>query len=184
MNQENFEEFRKSIKMMVMHYERFEPTFERVAVYFDALRIYSLEDVNRAIRNQIKKNKFVPRASEIIDEIIKLKFNFQDIEEVGPKIREAMRRFGYNAPKKAKEYLGEEIWDVVDKIGWYSICSSNTERDLQSFIYSIERSIKSRQKNKENQEKIGQTKKSMLKSFFRRELKEAMFNDLKDAYKT
>lgn len=47
------------------------------------------------------------------------------------RIGESVRRFGYCNPDRAKDYIGELGWRLVERLGgWEAVCNQRSEKDL------------------------------------------------------
>lgn len=72
---------------------------------------------------------FPPSPSEIrsaAQEIVSAAEDRDTAGEAWAKVRRAIREYGFYRPEKAREALGDEIWDTVGMIGgWSEICISD-----------------------------------------------------------
>lgn len=70
------EEFKDSISYLGMAYSK-EFSQEELELYYDFLKDYKDETLVKAIKNIIKKSKFLPKINELIDECNKCKQNIK-----------------------------------------------------------------------------------------------------------
>ena len=89
-----------------------------------------------AIAAHVSTNPFPPSIAEIRGWVINGSDSETGVEAWG-RIMEAMRKYGSYEPKKARAYMGEEIWGVMQGVfpSWQHLCmSENAEADRAHFI--------------------------------------------------
>jgi hypothetical protein len=71
-------------------------------------------------------NQFMPRPNQILKYINKESSPESAANEVVGRINYAISRFGYPSPEKAKEYIGELGWLLVERDGgWEEVCRNS-----------------------------------------------------------
>jgi len=120
-------------KIMVGLAEYYQTTLTpgQITMYADDLVDLGLEEIAAAIK-RIRQNPtitFFPRPSIIRQEIFgSVK---DDALEASSRIVQAMSKFGYTNPEKAKLFIGSVGWRVVERDGgWGSICRNVTTESL------------------------------------------------------
>lgn len=71
------------------------------------------------------KRPFMPTVAEI-RQLARPPMDARDIGlETASRIRSAISKFGWPSPQKAREYIGEQGWDVVERFGgWQHLCEN------------------------------------------------------------
>ncbi len=73
-----------------------------------------------------KKNNFWPKANKIRDIILPEQTPETMANEAASRIRYAISTFGWTNPQKAREYIGELGWRVVERSGgWMYLCENH-----------------------------------------------------------
>lgn len=94
------------------------------AIWTGVLKDYSDEEIKGALGNAISTLNEWPTPSMIKRLCQGTSRTDEEIgQEVSSRIEGAISKFGYTSPDKAKEYVGEIGWVVVQQCGgWESIC--------------------------------------------------------------
>lgn len=103
----------------------------RLAMYAEDLEDLDISLIAGAIKN-IRRNpnqKFFPLPAAIREEI---QGNQRDeAVEAANRIVQAMGKYGYTNPERARSFIGELGWRVVEREGgWQALCERTTNDDL------------------------------------------------------
>lgn len=116
-------------------------------MYMAVIDFLPSKALEESIVMHVQSSKFFPKPSELIRLSIDNKQK-EDIEP-GDKIRNAVRNFGYIQKSKAKEYIGEEIWKIVESYGWSNLCYLN-QKEFDFQIFRMDKYIKDVRKSSYN----------------------------------
>ena len=103
----------------------------QLSMYSEDLEEFTLEEIGLAIQ-AVRRNpaqKFFPLPASLREEIVG---NARDEAlEASNRILEGMTRFGYTNPERAKQFIGELGWRVVEREGgWQYLCQRVQGDDL------------------------------------------------------
>lgn len=105
---------RESISMFISTLVDYFPA--TVEKYLSALRSYT-ED---------SKNKFFPNPVQLREYLTGNLTPESQADETASRIRNAITKFGWTSPDRAREYLGELAWSVIERQGgWKYICENH-----------------------------------------------------------
>ena len=97
----------------------------KLRLYADALKGISMEDIRRAqiAYREEKGRRMMPMPADIKAFLNKeMDPRALAIATVG-KIKEAISKFGWPQPTKAREHIGEDGWRVIERYGgWQAVC--------------------------------------------------------------
>lgn len=118
------EQFKDSMAYLGVAYGK-EFTQQELTIYFDFLREYSDATLVAAIKNIIRKSKFLPKINELVDECDNCK------EQVKHDVLEFMRSKGYF--KSINEYEKATRWLETGVIpGWFKVDLNEYYKMMQS----------------------------------------------------
>lgn len=121
----------KLILLGLAEYFQTSLTANQLAMYADDLEDLEIEELARAVKflRRDPSNKFFPRPSAIREIVFG---NAKDEAlEASNRIVEAMSRFGHTNPERAKEFIGELGWRVVEREGgWINLCRTVQSYDM------------------------------------------------------
>lgn len=107
-----------------------------VTMYAEDLADLPVAEIQRALlalRRDPKTTRF-PLPATIRDRIAPAPTEENDAAEAAARIAGAARRFGYTNPERAREFIGELGWRVVQLDGgWQNVCETLTEDNLGTF---------------------------------------------------
>jgi len=106
---------------------------EATRLFLDGLSDLEPDQVVLAIKqySRLESSKSFPSIGQIRALVVPAESEDSLAREVAELIPKAIRRFGYTNPDKAKEYLGELAWKVVESSGgWRVLCELTNEEDL------------------------------------------------------
>lgn len=103
----------------------------QLAMYAEDLEDLALEDIGAAIK-RIRQNPQIarfPLPAAIRQEIVGSARD--EALEAASRIVQAMEKYGYTNPEKARAFIGELGWRVVEREGgWQSLCQRTSSDDL------------------------------------------------------
>jgi hypothetical protein len=106
-------------------------TPSRLAMYAEDLEDLPIDVLGMAIRT-IRRNpahKFFPLPSAIREEI--LGSAKDEALEAANRLIEAMHKYGYTNPERAKAHMGDLAWHIVEREGgWTNLCQRVQSDDL------------------------------------------------------
>lgn len=115
----------KALLVMLAEYYQKTLTDNQVRMYAEDLSEFPFEEVSRAMDSYRKNpnNKFFPIPAQLV-EIMRPGVDDQsEAVEVSGRIWEAIGKFGRDAPARAKSFVGEVGWHVVQRMGgWAAVC--------------------------------------------------------------
>lgn len=129
-------EERKSVqRMYVVLSEVYNRSLSEAAISFlaDSLMDLDGQKVITAMKSCISnpETKGFPMPGQIRAMVSPQVSNEQLAVEASNKIVEAMSKFGYTQPEKARAFMGEIAWEVVQREGgWQSLCERTTNDEL------------------------------------------------------
>ena len=104
------------------------PDKEMVDLWFMLLEDIAYSEAQTAVVAWIREEKYPPAISDICGKIFDYKNNSRiSGDEAFQLVRQAVRRHGYCSPGEARDFLGEEIWSVVERYGWDYFCTYDTD---------------------------------------------------------
>lgn len=115
-----------ALMVALAEFYRIQVQRHQVEMYAKALEDLSLDQLAYAIDAVQKSSKFFPMPAELRE--IALGSAKDEALEAANRIVEALHRFGWTNPDKAKEYVGELAWRVVEREGgWKNICKVESD---------------------------------------------------------
>jgi hypothetical protein len=108
---------------------------EILEIYAENLEPHGFISVSNALKSMVpslRPGKPFPSIEEILAKLGKKTAEDQDLaREAAARIVNAISRYGWNNPTKAKEYIGSIGWDVVNmQGGWENVCDVATNENL------------------------------------------------------
>jgi hypothetical protein len=96
-------------------------------VYVENLSDLPQDQVIQAIRGWVKKERFFPAISDLRKNLCAdSQTPREKADVVANRIWDAIARFGWNNPEKAKAYIGELGWKTVEMAGgWVGMCETS-----------------------------------------------------------
>lgn len=112
-------------------YGKYDLTKEQISTYISVLENHFKKDFNvfvGALENYSKdsKNKFFPAPANLTQYINPETSPDAQANEIASKIRQAISDIGYVSPTRAKLFIGEIGWQVVQRSGgWQYLCENH-----------------------------------------------------------
>lgn len=120
-----------------------EETEQRLELTSAVLEKYELKEVIKAIHDSGLTCKFFPKPVELIEKI-NPPTEREDADFIAGEIIRSIRDFGGYQSREAREYIGEEAWQVVQMCGgWDLICGTpegqlgTLRAQLRNVAYSV-----------------------------------------------
>jgi hypothetical protein len=127
---EKLSQIKKILVALGVYYNK-ELSSELFEMYAEDLEDLSLEEILLAVK-LIRKDpskRFFPLPAEIREKV--LGNEQQEAVNAAGRIVEAMAKYGYTNPEKAKEYMGDLSWAIVKREGgWQSLCERTKNDEL------------------------------------------------------
>lgn len=153
MNQQNKSRIFNQLRNLALLKNK-DVTDQVLELYTEILsRSFGLEESMSAIQYFMLNEKWFPDISEIIKKIQFPNGEDGEAREEVEKIFEAFFEFGYKRATKARESLGEDLWEVVEKRGgWLKFYNEiNTTNNLSTIRAQLRELIKSKRRRKQEQ---------------------------------
>lgn len=123
----NKEKFLKIITYMGIVYNK-EFSKEQIEIWYSFLKDYSEEELNNAVKYLINTEKYLPTIAHIKEQIAKSKLNnIPEAEDEWQEVLLSVRQYGSYRQEEALASLKPYTAKVVNYIGYYKICSANSE---------------------------------------------------------
>jgi hypothetical protein len=152
-------------------------TQQRITMYVELLAKYDCFSISRALDEIAVTSKFFPSLAEIIENIAFLNCVTLDPTEVANSLINSTYSFGEYRPKEAREYLGLEKWDIVEKFGgWRALCrfDESQKSTIRAQLRDLIKAINSN--DIESFKRIGLSHGSEVEDKSRNKLKTIDFN--------
>lgn len=109
-------------------------TKEAVMGYYNVLKKYDMSQVISAMEllmTELTPGQRFPVPRQIIEKFQPVKDEDSEAREAAGRIVAAVSRFGWPNPERAKEYVGELGWAVVERQGgWVTVCEVLTPENV------------------------------------------------------
>jgi len=150
---ENIDEYKKLVDSMANYYNH-EINDDQFDMYVHDYSKYPLGVIRKAFHEyRIESpSNFFPLPCVIISRIENPRVDMDQVHVGMEKILSSLRRFGSYSPNQAKEFLGEDLWSCVERMGgWKTLCLSDIG-SIQWTRTSLERIIKVKLERKRKEE--------------------------------
>ena len=97
----------------------------KLALYAQLLKDVPIRECARAFHHfaNEKGRRFLPMPADILDFLDPKRDPKIEAREAASRVIEAISKFGYPSPEKAKAYIGELGWRLVERFGgWQTLC--------------------------------------------------------------
>jgi hypothetical protein len=126
-------------------------------MYVDVLMNFSVEEFSDAVKMYLidsNNTKFpIPPHSIIIKTTRNGPSDDDFANEVAARVHQAVSKFGYPSPEKAKAFIGEVGWDVVRSYGGWEYICENLGVDIQ--ISAFRAQVRDAARSKLSMDKMG-----------------------------
>ncbi len=131
LNQSERNSLAQQLLNLSVFYGKFDLTKEQISTYISVLENHFKKDYNTlvgALENYSKdsKNKFFPAPANLTQYLNPEMSPDAQANEIASKIRQAISDIGYVSPSRAKLFIGESGWQVVQRSGgWQYLCENH-----------------------------------------------------------
>lgn len=112
---------------------------EVLQMYVDHSEAFSVEQLKTAFNKHCFSTQaaFFPTPAVLINYLLPKLDEKQEAVRWMNLIKQAVRKFGYMEREKAKEFLGKNVWDSVERIGgWQYLCETPDANINDPIIYA------------------------------------------------
>lgn len=131
LNQNERNSLAQQLLNLSIFYGKFDLTKEQISTYISVLENHFKKDFNvlsGALENYSKdsKNKFFPAPANLTQYLNPESSPDSLSNEIASKIRQAISEIGYVSPSRAKLFVGDIGWQVVQRSGgWQYLCENH-----------------------------------------------------------
>lgn len=125
----------KALLLALAKYYREQMDDERLSMFAEDLSDLSIEELALAIKHAKHTATRMPFPSQLRAFIGRAQISNEDRAQlISSDILAAISKFGYTNPEKAKEFIGEAGWLVVQtQGGWSNLCSLVDDQNFTTF---------------------------------------------------
>lgn len=111
--------------------------------YIEELKTIPIEKIISAVKYfTTKGDRYFPSIDEFKRacgvEVKTMLSTYEKAQALVDKVRHCITRFGYAQPDNAKEYLGDDAWEIVNHFGGFvNICNTATDHNYDSMMIQI-----------------------------------------------
>ena len=111
-------------------------TAQTVNIWAQMLDDMDYKRATIALAHWIQTQKYPPTIADLRElTAVQTTTNQMTAEQAWGKLQDAIRKFGYTMPKEAAEYLGEEIWTIVNRFGYNYFCQMPVDEASTYFAH-------------------------------------------------
>lgn len=107
--------------------EKFIPTREAAELWFDALKDLDFNVAMMSVKRHMQTSKWSPTIAEIREGAVGIVTPEGSWSDGWGQVRKAIGRFGYCNEQKALESMDEITRNVVKRLGWMQICTTELD---------------------------------------------------------
>ena len=146
MDKVEFAKFAATLKTIFSR-ERILETPEAMDLWLEMLQDIPYPLAMTALKKWVATQKWSPSIAEIRETALEITNEKQpDWSDSWAVVHKAIGRYGYTHPQEALESMDPVTREVVDRLGWESICQSEDEEVLRGQFRRVHESVVSRRK--------------------------------------
>lgn len=100
---------------------------ESAEIWYELLKDLTYEQAKASVMKHSLTSKWTPTIAELREQVVSIQADKTDWSDGWGEVLKAVRRFGYVDEKGALESMSPMTREVVKRLGWKQICSSETD---------------------------------------------------------